>query len=60
MTLCCQGRQPPDRFIVLIFFGGGGFVSLRGKGVFTARKLITLVCMNVMEYKLVHITNYTL
>ena len=36
------------------------FVCLRVKGVFTVRKLITLVCVNVMEYKFVHITNYTL
>jgi hypothetical protein len=47
-------------FIVLILFGGGGVASLRGKGVFTVRKLIPLVCVNVMEYKFVHITNYTL
>ena len=44
-------------FIVLI---GWGIVSLRGKEVLTVRKLITLVCVNVMECMFVHITNYTL
>jgi hypothetical protein len=34
--------------------------KLKGYGVFTANTLITLVCVNVMEYNVVHITRYTL